>query len=414
MIDLVHCESNSNDMMSAVGKQIRVLGYNVNSIVLASHGAILLYSMAFFIQASTLPYLTKSLGVDPVMYGYLETAFAISQLIGGPLFGRFGDVFGGRKSFILAFISASCSYGILGFAHTIPVLFLSRLPVIFMHAMQAGQMVVTDVGSSTARADALGKLGISYGVGMVTGPLFGGQIIKYFGEHGAALTACFLSLLSVLYIVIYIPNHTKSHTSKQEIEKESSSLLDFKKWSGIMKLPGVSNLLLIKLVVGLPLGAWQGMASVIFVNSFNLNAQQNGYVLSYIGTLLMAIQGFAMKFLTQQFSESSLIKIANCILIFSWFSLTYASNIWIFCIIMVPHVFGMVVQGVVISSILTKLVPSKDTGSILGINMATHSIIRMLGPTLGGYLYQSYGFTGFGYFGCLVCTGTFTFAFYRL
>ena len=35
-------------------------------------------------------------------------------------------------------------------------------------------MVMTDVSGSKDRADALGKLGVAYGVGMVVGPPLGG------------------------------------------------------------------------------------------------------------------------------------------------------------------------------------------------------------------------------------------------
>ena len=80
--------------------------------------------------------MTRELGVNAVVFGYLQTTFAVAQLIGGPLFGRFGDVFGGRASFLLAFTCAALSYGILGMAYTVPLLFLSRLPSVFMHVMQ--------------------------------------------------------------------------------------------------------------------------------------------------------------------------------------------------------------------------------------------------------------------------------------
>ena len=44
-----------------------------------------------------------------------------------------------------------------------------------------GQMIVTDICDSSKRADALGKLGMSYGVGMVIGPFVGGIITNIFG-----------------------------------------------------------------------------------------------------------------------------------------------------------------------------------------------------------------------------------------
>ena len=81
-------------------------------------------------------YLSKKLGADPVVFGYLQTTFAVVQPCGGPIFGRFGDVFGSRAALVLSFVAAAVSYSILGFASAVSMLFLSRLPSIFMHAMQ--------------------------------------------------------------------------------------------------------------------------------------------------------------------------------------------------------------------------------------------------------------------------------------
>ena len=43
------------------------------------------------------------------------------------------------------------------------------------------QMVITDIMPYEKRADALGKLGLFYGIGMVVGPFVGGQITKNIG-----------------------------------------------------------------------------------------------------------------------------------------------------------------------------------------------------------------------------------------
>lgn len=51
------------------------------------------------------------------------------------------------------------------------------------------------------------------------------------------------------------------------------------------------------------------------------------------------------------------------------------------------------------SSVITKAVPDSATGTSLGLSMATHSLIRTVSPTLGGYLYQWLGYPGFGMLG---------------
>ena len=92
-----------------------------------------------------LQFLSKKLGASPVMFGYLETVFSIGLLVGGPLFGRFGDLFGARAAMTMAMASSATTYFILSVTNSIPMLFLSRVPSVFMHAFHAAQMVMTDV-----------------------------------------------------------------------------------------------------------------------------------------------------------------------------------------------------------------------------------------------------------------------------
>ena len=88
--------------------------------------------------------MTKKLGVDPVVFGYLQTTFAVVQLCGGPFYGRFGDLFGGKAALLLAFIASSMAYSLLAIANSIPLLFLSRIPSVGMHSMQGKKIILLD------------------------------------------------------------------------------------------------------------------------------------------------------------------------------------------------------------------------------------------------------------------------------
>ena len=70
------------------------------------------------------------------MFGQLQTAFALVQLTGGPLYGRFGDVLGTKTALIVAFASTLASSVMMGVASSIHMLFFSRFASIFMHVMQ--------------------------------------------------------------------------------------------------------------------------------------------------------------------------------------------------------------------------------------------------------------------------------------
>ena len=47
--------------------------------------------------------------------------------------------------------------------------------------LPGGQMIVTDMTEPGERADGLGKLSFSYGIGMIVGPIVGGLVNKAFG-----------------------------------------------------------------------------------------------------------------------------------------------------------------------------------------------------------------------------------------
>ncbi|GFR98816.1 solute carrier family 22 member 18-like [Elysia marginata] len=132
-------EGTSTDNKMDENHSVTLFGRRFNRFVMVTHINIFLYSCGFWVQQAVFPYLTKQLGADPVTFGYLQTTFAVVQLAGGPLFGRFGDLFGSRQAMMLAFASASLSYFLLFISSSIPLLFVSRLPSVFMHAMQGEQ-----------------------------------------------------------------------------------------------------------------------------------------------------------------------------------------------------------------------------------------------------------------------------------
>ena len=87
------------------------------------------------VLSTLLQFLSKKLGANPVLFGYMETVFAVTMLIGGPLFGRFGDIFGARAALLMAFLSSFLTYFTLTLADGIPALFISRLFAFMMHAL---------------------------------------------------------------------------------------------------------------------------------------------------------------------------------------------------------------------------------------------------------------------------------------
>jgi OCT family organic cation transporter-like MFS transporter 18 len=69
------------------------------------------------------------------------------------------------------------------------------------------------------------------------------------------------------------------------------------------------------------------------------------------------------------------------------------------CVVMIPMVMSGALLNTIASSTITKNVSEAETGTSLGLSMATHSIIRTVSPTIGGYMYSLMGYASFGLLG---------------
>uniref|UniRef100_A0A8C6XH45 Organic cation transporter-like protein 2 n=1 Tax=Naja naja TaxID=35670 RepID=A0A8C6XH45_NAJNA len=324
-----------------------------------------------FMQFGIVPYLATNLGLDAIGFGYLQTFFGILQLLGGPIFGRFADQFGTRAALTLSYLAGSLCFLLLSVSISVPLLFLSRVPGIFIHGLPGAQMVVTDLTTPAKRADALGKLGLCFGIGVIIGSSLGGILTTKFGVAVPCYVAVAGYLACTLMALLCIPSQTKPQSKRNEAQQgtsQSSSVFSLQEIIRLLTLPGVMDVFLIKVLSVFPTGVFLIMLSIISIDFFGLEVAHAGYLMSYSGILQMVLM----------------------------------TNVFHYCLIVPPMVFSFSVVGVITDIILTKSVPVSDTGAMLGISASVTPLIRTFGPTMGGFLYRQFGVSSFGYLQLIV------------
>ncbi|XP_054470422.1 solute carrier family 22 member 18 [Anoplopoma fimbria] len=351
-----------------------------------------------FLQFSVTPYLARKLGFNTLWFGYLQTTVGVIQLLGGPMFGRFADIFGARAALSLACSSTVVFFLLLAIAENPAMLFIHKLPTIFMHTITASQMVVTDLSEPEKRADALSKLGLCFGIGMIAGSTLGGHLNTRFGETFTACVGAVGSAFSLLLVLKYIPKTTKSQasTTNKDGENKSKSVFNVGEITRLLKFPGVKRTFVVKIVAGLPSGIFQVMFSVIALDFFKLKPEQNGYLMAYFGIASMVIQGGVVGRLTARYSENSLLLLSIAVSSFVGLAQAYMQDVFQFCLTVVPMMFSLSVFNVITDSMLTKSVPSSDTGTMMGLCASVQSLLRTVGPTVGGFMYVNYGISSIG------------------
>ncbi|NXS39350.1 S22AI protein, partial [Balaeniceps rex] len=360
-----------------------------------------------FMQMGVMPYLAKSVGLDSVGFGYLQTTFGVLQLVGGPIFGRFADQFGTRAALIISCVSGSAFFLLMSISTSIALLFLSRLPALFMHGLPGAQKVITDLTTPSQRADALGKLGLCFGIGIIIGSALGGVLSTKFGIFVPTYVGLVGNLINTMIVMVWIPLQAKPKSDHRVMEH--SNMFSIREILRLMKFPGVMEVFIVKVFAGLPIGFFLIMFSVICMDFFGLEAVESGYLMSYFGVLQMVVQGLVVGKLTNHCTERTLLRLSVFVFASVGLGMALMRTVWHYCIIAVPLVFAFSTLGTITDSILTKAVPSSDTGTMLGICASVQPLTRTVGPTIGGVLYKQFGVSSFGYLQLIVNIGLFVY-----
>lgn len=362
-----------------------------------------LYAVCYWIQMGVLPYLTKKFDMDMVTFGYLQTFFSGIMLVGGPIYGRFGDIYGGRAALGLAYLSAAAIYGILGLANSATLIFVSRIPSLFLHAFQGTQMVISDLSDEAGRTEALGRVSMCYSIGIVVGPLIGGWISVSMSEQSAAAVACIGSCVSLALVILFIPSNTKPVQSTSAKDKSSDSVFSIKTFTHLMRSsPGAAFFLSVNLLAGLPGAIFSSMFALVVIDKFELTADQNGYFLSFQGLASIVMQGVVIGRLTKRYSEMKLLRASAILLAASYMAMCLVQDVWQLTAVLLPMTCGNCITTTVITSVLTKAVPASESGTILGLTHAGTSLLGTLAPIIGAVLLTNLGFPSLGITGAVI------------
>lgn len=279
------------------------------------------------------------------------------------------------------------------------MLFASQAPTLFQHAMHAAQAaIVTLESDKDARAKALGRLSLSYGIGMVVGGPLGGFLSNKFGYSMVAYVASGVSAALLVLNQMGLPVLTVVAT---EDKKPAEGGLNAKRALAMLGNPALRNLLLVAFLVGSAFSVQRSTFSVVMMDKFEMDASDIGWVLSYGGAVHVLNNSFLVGPVVEKLGEyramvASITLAAVCFAVY-----TLATSFSIVIAIMFPLGIGSSMMYTLLSAFVTRVTPEGESGTAIGLSHATRTACGILAPTAGSYVYQRYGFSSLG----VVCAG---------
>lgn len=343
--------------------------------------------LGFGIILPLLPYIAERYQATPLTIGILSAAYSLFQLISSPILGRLSDRFGRKKLLIISQIGSALGYLLLGLAGSLPLLFLSRIiDGITGGNISIAQAYIADVTTKENRAQGMGLIGAAFGLGFIFGPAIGGALSKI-SYSAPAYFATIVSLLTVVATVFLLKetvNEKKAITSKR-------TKISFSELKKILSTYPIGLLIFIFFFLNTAFSIMQGNFALWTQKTFNFDPGQNGWFFTYIGILAVIIQMQVLPRVVKKYHET---KILTASLIFMFLGLILIPlsrhpDFLYVALFFLP--LGNGLANPTVQAMASENVPKEEYGGTLGILQSAGSFGRILGPIIGGEIFQTFG-----------------------
>ncbi|MEO7001175.1 MAG: MFS transporter [Ktedonobacterales bacterium] len=342
-----------------------------------------------------LPFWAEHFGADARAIGLLITVYALAQLLFTPVLGGLSDRYGRRPIIITSLLIEVVGFALTALAGTLPLLLVARfVGGLGASNMGSAQAVVADVTSRVGRAKAMGAIGAAIGFGFVVGPALGGALSAW-GTAAPFWVAAALAVVNALLVWRFLPEtRGRRATAGAATSSAASSTAPMRKrltlvagWGNLARNPAIARLVTINLLYTLAFAGMESVFALLTQRQLGWGAVQNGYLFTYIGVIVVVMQGGLVGLLVKRFGERSLLVAGLMLLGVGLALLPFGANLVILLIGVSVLSLGDGAVTPTISTLLSFASADEAQGATLGLAQGLSSLGRMLGPLLAGVLF---------------------------
>lgn len=362
---------------------------------------VLIDMLGFALIVPLLTFYADSFGATELQTGLLVSSYALMQMIGAPILGRLSDKYGRRPVFLISIFGTLIGFLILGFANSLWWLFASRI----LSGLTAGnisvaQAYIADVTDEKNRARGMGMIGAAFGIGFILGPAIGGTLSVY-GFAVPAFVAAGLTFINLLAVFFWLPE-SLTEERRAELASQKKADVSLSALIAALKRPLVGPLLWVRFGFAVAFNSFQTVFPLYVLHKFGLNAQQTGYILAYLGIVLVIMQGGVIGPLSERFKESNLLVVFLTFALVGMIGWAVTPSVNLLLVAMFPMAVGAGSFNALINSAISKAVQPEEIGGMLGFGAGLESSTRIVMPALASYLLGAYGPSTPGYMGSIV------------
>lgn len=229
------------------------------------------------------------------------TAFAAIQFISSPIQGALSDRFGRRPVILLSCLGLGVDFVFMALATSLPWLFVGRVVSgVFSASFTIANAYIADVTRPEERARSYGIVGAAFGVGLVIGPVLGGQL-SHIDPRLPFWFAAGLTMLSFCYGWFVLPESLPPERRSRKFDWSHAnpigSLVLLKRY------PQVFGLAAVIFLVNLAQYVYPSVFVLFADYQYRWKEDAVGWVLGWVGVLSVGVNALLIGPGVKRFGE---------------------------------------------------------------------------------------------------------------
>lgn len=342
--------------------------------------------LGFSLILPLLPYYASTFDASPQTIGYLVASYSFCQFLAAPVLGAWSDRYGRRPLLIYSQLGSFLGFLLLALAPSLPNallwLFVSRvIDGVSGGNLTIAQAYISDISAPQERARNFGMIiGVSFGLGFLLGPSFGGFLSRW-GYSVPALAAALLSFASILATYFLLPE-----TQHQRDEQRATGVKAYTRALEYLQLAEVRRLLWVFLFNALPFSLYVTMFALFAKTQLDFTAEQTGYYLGFVGLLGVIWQGSAIGPVVTRIGDHKTLLLGLSLSACGLFIVALVDVWWKLIFVAFFFSLGHGLARPALTSLITQAAPPNRRGGVLGATTSLESFSRIVAPILGGWI----------------------------
>ncbi|WP_426355284.1 MFS transporter [Exiguobacterium sp. R-39] len=326
------------------------------------------------------PTIMNELNISGSTVGYMVSAFAFAQLVLSPLAGRAVDKYGRKPMIIIGLFIFSMSELLFGLGQSVEVLFASRIlgGVSAAFIMPAVTAFIADITTNATRPKALGYMSAAISTGFIIGPGIGG----FLADIGTRVPFFFAAAFGLVAMILSV-------FTLREPERHYEQTTTPQQKTGFRKVfsPLYFIAFMVLLISSFGLASFESLFALFVDRKFGFTAKDIALAISLGAIVGVIVQVGLFERLTRWFGEIRLIRyslIGSTLLVLV---MTYVTSYLSIILVTMVVFVGFDLMRPAVTTYLSKIA-GNEQGFVGGMNSMFTSIGNILGPVIGGILFD--------------------------